>query len=70
MANGVEEKIEGIGSVKIRLHDGSVKMLGNVRYVPKFTRNLISLGKLDSLGYGYSCRGGDLKITKGSMIAI
>ena len=68
MANRVEEKIEGIGSVKIRLHDGSVKMLGNVRYVPKFTRNLISLGKLDSLGYGCSCRGGDLKITKGLMI--
>ncbi|OMO92766.1 hypothetical protein CCACVL1_06757 [Corchorus capsularis] len=68
MANNGEEKIEGIGSVKFRLHDGSVKMFGNVRYVPKFTRNLISLGKLDSLGYGYSCRGGGLKITKGSMI--
>ncbi|OMO98751.1 hypothetical protein CCACVL1_04074 [Corchorus capsularis] len=70
MANNGEEKIEGIGSVKLRLHDGSVKMLGNVRYVPNFTRNLISLGKLDSLGYGYSCRGGDLKITKGSMIVM
>ncbi|OMO71892.1 hypothetical protein CCACVL1_18036 [Corchorus capsularis] len=70
MANNGEEKIKGIGSVKLRLHDGSVKMLGNVRYVPNFTRNLISLGKLDSLGYGYSCRGGGLKITKGSMIVM
>ncbi|OMO88295.1 hypothetical protein CCACVL1_08477 [Corchorus capsularis] len=70
MANNGEERIEGIGSVKLRLHDGSVKMLGNVRYVPKFTRNLISLGKLDSLGYGYSCRGGGLKIIKGSMIVM
>ncbi|OMO91899.1 Glycosyl transferase, family 43 [Corchorus capsularis] len=70
MANNGEEKIEGIGSVKLRLHDGSVKMLGNVRYVPKFARNLISLGKLDSLGYGYSCRGGGLKISKGSMIVM
>ncbi|OMO50323.1 hypothetical protein CCACVL1_30507 [Corchorus capsularis] len=70
MANNGEEKIEGIGSVKLRLHDGSVKMLGNVRYVPNFTRNLISLGKLDSLGYGYSCQGGGLKITKGSMIVM
>ncbi|OMP03212.1 hypothetical protein CCACVL1_02506 [Corchorus capsularis] len=70
MANNGEEKIEGIGSVKLRLHDGSVKMLENVRYVPNFTRNLISLGKLDSLGYGYSRRGGDLKISKGSMIVM
>ncbi|OMO51872.1 Zinc finger, CCHC-type [Corchorus capsularis] len=70
MANNGEERIEGIGSVKLRLHDGSVKMLGNVSHVPKFTRNLISLGKLDCLGYGYSCRVGGLKITKGSMIVM
>ena len=45
-ANNGEKRIEGIDFVKIRLYDGSVKTLGNVRYVPDFSRNLISLGKL------------------------
>ncbi|PRQ56251.1 putative RNA-directed DNA polymerase [Rosa chinensis] len=40
-------RILGIGSVKIRMHDGVVRTLENVRYIPKLRKNLISLGTLD-----------------------
>ena len=42
-------KVEGVGNVKMRLHDEYVKTFHNMRYVPYVPRgqaNLISLGKL------------------------
>jgi hypothetical protein len=35
-------EISEIGSVQIKVHDGTFKTLSNVRYVPKLKRNLIS----------------------------
>ena len=46
-------KIQGIGSVKIRMHDGIVRVLDKVRHVPKLKKNLISLGTLDKASYKY-----------------
>ena len=43
-------KVEGIGEVVIVTHDGVNRRLGDVRYVPKLKRNLISLGRLESKG--------------------
>ena len=37
--------------VSWRTHDGAVRRLGEVRYIPDFRRNLISLSRLDSKGY-------------------
>ena len=63
-------KIEGIGSVRIKMFDGTIKTLTDVRYIPKMKRNLISMSALDAKGYKYS--GGDsvLKVTKGSLIVM
>ena len=47
-----------IGSVTMKLKDGTVKLLRNVTLVPHLKRNLISLGMLDSLGYEYKGKGG------------
>ena len=40
----------GIGSVRLKLSNGSVKILLGVRLVPELKRNLISLGILDFSG--------------------
>ena len=48
LVNDDEVKVAGIGTVKLKLHDGIVKTLGEVRHVPKLEKNLISLGRLDS----------------------
>jgi len=63
-------KIEGIGSIRIKMSDGTIRTLTDVRYIPKMKRNLISLSALDAKGYKYS--GGDnvLKVTKGSLIVM
>jgi hypothetical protein len=44
-------EISGIGSVQIKVHDGTFKTLTNVRYVPKMKMNLIYLGTLEVMGF-------------------
>ncbi|KAL5563946.1 hypothetical protein UlMin_033693 [Ulmus minor] len=70
MGNDAICKVIGIGTVKIKMHDGLVRTLGNVRHIPELKKNLISLGTLDSLGYGFSAKGGLLKVCKGSLIVM
>ncbi|KAL5554002.1 hypothetical protein UlMin_041403 [Ulmus minor] len=49
MGNDASYKVIRIGTVKIKMYDGIVRILGNVQHIPKLKKNLISLGTLDSL---------------------
>ena len=60
----------GIGDIRLRMHDGIVKTLTAVRYVPDLKRNLISLGELDKNGYSYKGDGGVLKVSRGSLVCM
>ena len=51
LGNNKACKIAGIGSVRFKLHDESIRLLTEVRYVPDLKRNLISLGEFDKKGY-------------------
>ncbi len=44
-------RTQGIGTIRLKMHDGAVRELTNVRYVPKLKKNLISFGTLYSNGY-------------------
>jgi hypothetical protein len=70
MGNNIACKIVGIVAVRIRMHDGTIKTLKNVRHVPDLKRNLISLGTLDSLGCKYSGRGGVIRVNEGSLVVM
>ena len=63
-------KVEGIGTILIKMFDGMVRELKKVRYVPQVKKNLISVGALDALGNGVSVRDGILKMTKASMVVL
>ena len=70
MGNDATCSVIGIGTVKIKMFDGVVRVLSNVRHVPYLRKNLISLGVLDDLGYSYSSKGGITKITKGALMVM
>jgi hypothetical protein len=70
MGNGIPCKIVGVGSIRIRMFDGIVRELTNVRYVPELKSNLISLGVLDSCGYKYTSQGGALTLSKSSLVVM
>nr|XP_043613173.1 uncharacterized protein LOC122585134 [Erigeron canadensis] len=65
LGDGSTCNVKGIGTVKIKMFNGAIYTLVGVAYVPKMCKNLVSLSLLDSQGYGYSARGGVLKITRG-----
>ncbi|CAL8167282.1 unnamed protein product [Prunus armeniaca] len=62
--------VKGIGTVGIKMFDGMIRVLGNVRYVPRLRKNLISLGTLDEAGYGYESKKGRFRVTKGSLVVM
>ena len=50
MGSAYVSYITGMGSIRLRNHDGSIRVLTYVRYVPKLKKNLISLGALEFKG--------------------
>ena len=70
MSNGAHYKITGIGNIRIKMFDGVVKTLCDVRHVPEVEKNLISLNTLDSNGYDYKSKGGVMKVTKGAVVVM
>ena len=70
MGNDATCPVIGISTVKIKMFDGVVRVLSNVRHVPDLRKNLISLGVWDDLGYSYLSKGGIMKITKGSLMVM
>ena len=68
MGNNASCKVAGIGTVHIKMFDGVVRTLCDVRHVPYLKRNLIYLSTLDVKGYKDTGEGGVLKISKGALV--
>ena len=70
MGNNTTYKVVGVGSVKMKMFDGMVRTLTDVRYVPGLKKNLISLGILDKIGCKITCEGGVIKVARGSLVVM
>lgn len=70
MGNNSICKIIGIGDVSLKLHDGSIRVLRQVRHVPDLKRNLISLGVLDQIGCRIKLESGELSVLNGSNLVM
>ena len=70
MGNNAACKVVGIGAIKIKMFDGIVRTLLDVKHVPELKKNLISLGTLDSNGCTYKAGGGVMRISKGALVVM
>ena len=70
MADNSACKVEGIGSIQIKMFDGVIRNLSTVHFIPLMKRNLISLSALDEKGYKYSGGHGVQKVSSGSLIVM
>ncbi|RVW13664.1 Retrovirus-related Pol polyprotein from transposon TNT 1-94 [Vitis vinifera] len=63
------EKITSVllGNIRIKMFDGIVRTLCDVRHVPDLRKNLISLGTLYCNGFSYKSTSGVMKVSKGAM---
>ena len=63
-------KIAGIGSISLKNHDGSTRVLTDVRYILKLEKNLISLGTLESKGFTIIMQNGILKVVSEALVVM
>ena len=63
-------KIAGIGSISLKNHDGSTRVLTDVRCIPKLEKNLISLGTLESKGFSIIMQNVILKVVSGALVVM
>lgn len=55
-------RIQGIGSIRLKMHDGTVRVLKDIRYVLDMKKNVISFGAFDKKGYKITIVGGVFKV--------
>ncbi|KAG8486047.1 hypothetical protein CXB51_019338 [Gossypium anomalum] len=70
MGNDSSSKVIGIGTVKIRIHNGTIRTLSDVRYVPNLRKNLISLSILDLKGCRINIESSDIKVSRGALVLL
>ena len=70
MGNDQTRDILGKGKINLKLHDGTVHFLNEVRYILDLKRNLISAGLLESKGFKVAMENGTLKVLHGALVVM
>ncbi|KAH9656609.1 hypothetical protein KPL70_022746 [Citrus sinensis] len=70
MGNDQPCRTMGIGTIRLKIFDGMVRELKEVRFVPVLKKNLISVGALEAKGYKVAIEDGIMKFTHGVMVIL
>jgi hypothetical protein len=68
MGNNITCKIIVKDIIRIKIHDGVVRILNDVKHVPGLKKNLISLATLESIGCKFETSGGVMKVSNGFLV--
>ena len=63
-------KVSRIGSIHVKMFDGCIRILKEVRYVPELKRNLLSIGMFDKNGCSIKVDNGIMKVSKSAMVVM
>ncbi|KAH9668753.1 retrovirus-related pol polyprotein from transposon TNT 1-94-like protein [Citrus sinensis] len=70
MGNNQPCRTMRIGTIQLKMFDGMVRELKEVRFVPEIKKNLISVGALEAKGYKVTIEDGTMKFTHGAMVIL
>jgi len=70
LGNNKACKVQGMGTVRLKMFDDREFLLKNVMYVLELKQNLISINMFDSLGYCTRIEHGVCKISHGALITV
>jgi len=70
LGDGHTCQIEEIGTVRIKLFNGMIRELKNVRYFSQLKKNLIAVGALEAQSLKGTLGESVLKMTSGSLIVL
>jgi hypothetical protein len=62
VANGLEAKVETVGTLRLILKSGFILDLHDVVYIPSMIRNLISIFRLDACGFIFQFGNNELRL--------
>ena len=62
--NDASCRVVGVGNIRVKMFDGVIRTLCDVRHVPDIRKNMISLGTLDDNGFYYKFANGAMKVSK------
>ena len=65
MGNDASCSVFRMGNIRVKMFDGVIRMLCDVRHVPDLRKNMISLGTLDGNCFNYKSTNGIMKVSKG-----
>ena len=65
MGNDALYRVFGMGNIIVKMFDGVIRTLCDVRHVLDLRKNLISLGTLDDNDFNYKSTNGVMKVSKG-----
>ncbi|KAH9659037.1 Integrase catalytic domain-containing protein [Citrus sinensis] len=68
MGNDHALEIASIGTIKIKMFDGTIRTIGEVRHVNGLKKNLLSLGPIHNHGCKTHVENGIMKIVKGALV--
>lgn len=68
IGNDTSYKVISKGLIRLKMFDGMIRQLKNVRHVPELKRNLISLSMLDKMRCLIKFEFGTLRVIKKSMV--
>lgn len=61
-------KVTGVSTVQIRMQNGIIRTLLDVRHMPDVNKNLISLGNLDFKGGTIVIKSINIKVSRGALV--
>jgi len=70
MGNDYALEIAGTGTIKLKMYDGSIRIISKVRHVKGFKKNLLSMEQFNSLGCKIRIDNGIMKIVKGALVVL
>jgi len=68
LGNNKACKIQGMGTIRLKIFDDRDFLLKNVRYIPELKRNLISMSMFGGLGYCTRIECGMMRISHGELV--
>ncbi|WVZ25126.1 hypothetical protein V8G54_003670 [Vigna mungo] len=68
LGNNKACRVQGVGSVRLKMFDNREMVLQAVRYVPELKRNLISISSFDLGGYTTKVEDGVMKVCSGDSV--
>ncbi|KAH9751443.1 hypothetical protein KPL71_014298 [Citrus sinensis] len=70
MGNDQPCRTMGIGTIRLKMFDGMIRELKEVRFVPALKKNLISVGALEVKDYKVTIEDGIMKFTHGAIVIL